>query len=55
MNLWDSTPTKTSQRADQKTRQGKSKSHFTPNTNETLENQRVIAKLFTLWDGCVQV
>jgi hypothetical protein len=51
MNLWDSTHTKKPGGVSA-AKAAKSKSHFLPDTDETLENQWASARKSTLWDGC---
>jgi hypothetical protein len=50
MKLWDSTRAETGRAGT--TKRKNSKSHFTPKTQNNLENEWGIAKFFTLWDGC---
>ena len=49
---WDSTLTELQPRPAEKPHAEKSKSHFAPEADETLENHRAIFKNSTLWDGC---
>ena len=52
MNLWDSTTSQTRPRGVWNPNPVKSKSHLSPGTNKTLENQHARTKIIPLWDGC---
>jgi hypothetical protein len=52
MNLWDSTTSQTSPGGVGNPDPVKSKSHFAPETNKTIENQHAKTKIIPLWDGC---